>query len=303
MKAYNRTLIGLGTYGNLPFTKLAVQSVRATVTDPHLLVIVGQPDDAATLDWLRAEGIAHQRHAANLGYPAAFNDLHDAAWTGGWHQLIVIGNDVVVYPDAINSLMAYAAAQPVDWIAGWEISPEMLIREHPDTRRWFRGDAHVFTDFDQRPWDAHQPRPDWTVNSRRESLCFNSLLLFKRRVFEQLGYMDANFFPVYFSDNDYWFRLRQTDLRACALSAGRHFHFGSRTLHQGVGGSSSRNFEANRAYYLAKWGGNPGQEQWTTPFNGNPQWAHERYARALRITTRVEEAGLAESWRQNTRPE
>jgi len=82
---------------------------------------------------------------------------------------------------------------------------------------------------------------------------------------QAVGYYDESFYPAYYEDTDYAYRMR-----LCGFP--RHnvhvetTHVGSATIkaapHLNVGRSG--------AYYHAKWGGAPGHERWRQPFDGNP---------------------------------
>ena len=76
----------------------------------------------------------------------------------------------------------------------------------------------------------------------------------------KVGYTDVAFYPAYFVDNDYARRMVNTGVRSCCLSSSRFFHFWSRTIKQGSGGSTNRYFNNNAQYYEEKWGGPFGQE-------------------------------------------
>lgn len=87
--------------------------------------------------------------------------------------------------------------------------------------------------------------------------------------FAKIGPFDENFFPAYFEDNDYHYRIKLANLKAVATTAASYYHYGSQTQnaspeHPVVPG---KQFEANRDYYKKKWGGVPGAEMFTRPFN------------------------------------
>jgi GT2 family glycosyltransferase len=89
-------------------------------------------------------------------------------------------------------------------------------------------------------------------------------------VYDTIGYVDVNFYPAYYSDNDYARRGVNAGLApvACTLVNAYYFHFWSRTIHQGSGGSNSRFFNQNRQFYITKWGNDFGSEKFTIPFGG-----------------------------------
>lgn len=64
----------------------------------------------------------------------------------------------------------------------------------------------------------------------------------------------------YFIDNDLAMRIHKSGMKCCTVVSARFFHFWSRTIHQGSGGSTNKFFELNKSFYVSKWGGLPGQE-------------------------------------------
>jgi GT2 family glycosyltransferase len=91
------------------------------------------------------------------------------------------------------------------------------------------------------------------------------------KFFNRVGRFDENFWPAYYEDNDYHYRMRLTGYDAHYVAGPSYFHAGSATL-----GSFDflrkmmhhHNFSKNTDYYVAKWGGMPHEEQFTRPFNG-----------------------------------
>lgn len=252
--------LGMVTFGNLPFTQLALNEIRRTTRHPlDLCVIVGQPGDTATETWLRSERIPHLVHERNLGFPASINDIYDAVFRGPPEQrsdaLILAGNDIVPYPNAVDALIECAETTDWEWICSSQLDARSLVQFHPEAGRYFEGATFRFTDFTARPWELHSDvrPPSIEAGALRD---VRNLCLFKRSVFDALGYADVNFWPGgYFEDNDYCVRAHRAGVRACTLPHSAYFHFWSRTIHQGNGSTTSTHFNRNAAYYAQKWGG------------------------------------------------
>ncbi len=299
-----KTLLGIVTFGNLPFTQLAINGIREQVIQAgHFLDIfgiVGKPGDSETQEWFFKNGVASLRHGANHGFPASLNDIMDQAFRNGhmdggpagppylgrYDNLILMGNDVVPYPGALDAMMECAATTDWEWICASQYDVKSLVRDHPETARFFDGPDFKFTDFAARPWDAHGGQfirpPGISPNSKAD---VRNLCLFKRSVFEKLGYADVNFWPGgYFEDNDYCRRADLAGIRGCTLDHAAYFHFWSRTIKQGDGTKAAQ-FERNRQYYTEKWGGPVGGET-------VPRSIHN----LIRIPTRASEADIIKHW-------
>jgi hypothetical protein len=87
----------------------------------------------------------------------------------------------------------------------------------------------------------------------------------------RVGYFDETFYPAYFEDSDYEWR--------CHLAGVIRTELTPTVEHVGYATSKALNDQltqhfawqrANHEYYLRKWGGTVGQEQYMQPFNGTP---------------------------------
>ena len=265
------TLIGMVTFGNLPFTKLTVRSIRETVTKPHeIFCVVGKPTDTETEAWLKAEGIPFVKHNYNWGFPYSVNDIYDYAWKeNNFDNLVIIGNDVIAYPYAIDSMIEIADTTDNEWVCAREYDVRSLTKDYPQTGGYFNGTLLKFEDFDTRPWEVFKGYSEEIDISPTMALSdVHNLALFKKSVFEKVGYIDVNFYPAYYEDNDYVRRAIRAGIKSCTLDNAFYFHFWSRTIHQGSGGSNNRYFTLNRNFYIIKWGGDFGAEKYEVPFNG-----------------------------------
>jgi GT2 family glycosyltransferase len=89
-------------------------------------------------------------------------------------------------------------------------------------------------------------------------------------LFNRVGKFDENFWPAYYEDNDYHYRMKLLGLPTAYVAEPSYFHQVSATItkfdyfrkmmHH-------HNFRKNTAYYTQKWGGLPHNEQFTEPFS------------------------------------
>lgn len=90
---------------------------------------------------------------------------------------------------------------------------------------------------------------------------------------ESVGYYDERFFPAYYEDNDMHRRIRLSGREIACIDAAYN-HVGSSTLKHYTPEELERHhayFRSNTAYYIEKWGGLPGHEVFTHPFNGEAE--------------------------------
>lgn len=295
------TLIGMVTFGNLEFTKLAIQGIKDTVTKPYMIFcVVGKPQDVATAEWLSSQNIPHVWHTMNYGFPYSVNDIYDFAWKqNNFDNLIIIGNDVIPYPYAIDSLIEVADTTDNAWVCAQEYDVKTLCRDFPEAKKYFHGNSYQFLDFETAtPWRMANKfrKPDITISDAGLSDVHN-LALFKKEVMDKIGYIDVNFYPAYYEDNDYVRRAIHANLKSCRVTNAVYFHFWSRTIHQGSGGSTNSYFEMNRNFYITKWGGDFGNEKYTTPFDGQVyHFANADNQPTINIQSRDNELDIVKWW-------
>lgn len=309
--SYNpfRTLIGIVTFGNANFTRLAVQEIRKTVKEPYeLLLVIGLPGDLDTLALANEMQVPFVTHHQNKGFPASINDLYQTVDTEGQHNLIVMGNDVVPYPGAIDNMIRLANQSEWEWICSSQFDARSLCDRYPEARQFFSGPSLVFSAFDQRPWDLHLPAFEKEMETRIHDIevdCIKdvrNLCLFKRSVFDKIGFADVNFWPGgYFEDNDYCHRALLAGVKACGLPRSAYFHFWSRTIHQGTGKSANDfYFARNSEFYRTKWGGGFGEEKYALPFDGKPHVLESgvQLEPQINIQSRTLERFIIDHWRK-----
>lgn len=87
-----------------------------------------------------------------------------------------------------------------------------------------------------------------------------------KRCYETVGLFDNRFYPAYFEDNDYCYRMRLAGMKQIKTDFLNPVIFrNSMTIAKNP--ELNKNFEDNRLYYVTKWGGQPSKEQYKTPFN------------------------------------
>lgn len=295
-----KTFVGIVTFGNLEFTKLAVQSVRETATKPvDICVIIGKPGDDQTRQYCADNNLPHIVHDVNKGFPASLNDLYD--WGFGYWDYdayIAMGNDVIAYPHAIDSLIEVAETTDYEWVCAREYSVKELVKDFPHTRKYFQGENLKFTDFNSKPWLEFNKYSNQSTFDSIGLSDVHNLCLFSRSVFDKIGYVDVNFYPAYFEDNDYVRRAINAGIKSCTVTNAFYFHFWSRTIHQGSGGSTDKHHVKNEDFYRTKWNGDVGQELNLLPFNGNDyNLTNEIQLKgSLKIDSRENEDAIINYW-------
>ena len=266
-----KTFIGLVTFGNLPFSKLTYQSILDTVESPYqVCIVVGKPGDNETIQWANNLNLPHIVHDINYGFPYSINDMYDWGFSREYEAYIAIGNDVIAYKYAIDNMIKVAETTDYEWICAREVSVKDLCKSYPEIQSYFSGGNFIFNDFTARPWEVFKGYGLNTACDEGGLSDVHNLALYTKSAIDKLGYVDVNYYPAYYEDNDYARRGVLTGVKSTTLDKTYYFHFWSRTIKQESGGSTGDQFRNNRKYYKDKWGGDFGSEKFDIPFNGQP---------------------------------
>jgi GT2 family glycosyltransferase len=109
------------------------------------------------------------------------------------------------------------------------------------------------------------------INQNPDIHFFNSLqnwcsFILSVDLWEELGKFDETFFPAYFEDNDWCYRMRLTNKERLNTSFLNPLVYRN-SMSIAKEPSLNNSFNINKEYYAKKWGGYPNEETFTTPFN------------------------------------
>lgn len=172
----------------------------------------------------------------NIGVAAAWNMFLNQAAQDEIDLLFIVNDDVTFEPGSFwNAVHAWEESRPEDAVL---MTAHTSIAEE----QFYPGMA----DF----------------------CCF---ALNPKEAIQRIGYFDSeNFHPAYYEDNDYLYRVKLSEYEYYLYGGLKVHHEGSKT--QFWNGEERRvvsheAFRANQQRYIQKWGGLPGSEKYTTPFN------------------------------------
>lgn len=92
------------------------------------------------------------------------------------------------------------------------------------------------------------------------------IFILPEKTFLKVGDFDETFFPAYYEDNDYAYRMKLLDMNITHDSYLSPFIFRkSMTIQKNW--DLNKDYDKNKNYYIEKWGGEPGKEIFKTPFD------------------------------------
>ncbi len=89
--------------------------------------------------------------------------------------------------------------------------------------------------------------------------------MFNKAFYYSVGPVEEMFYPIYFDDMDYLYRMRLMNKVVTILLDSVVNH----TSTDKTGQPHTLNVVPNEAKYIKKWGGKPLEEKWTVPYNGD----------------------------------
>jgi GT2 family glycosyltransferase len=240
------------------YTIHCMDSIAANKCDiPFEVLIVNQASTDQTINKATDFGGRKMPGRVHL-----INNEKNTGCGGGWNQgvewglerafthFIIANNDILVGPNAIQAMYTRMKREPAVLLC----SAVDVIREVPVPQ--FVLDETK--DVNKKP-DTEAPHPNFS--------CF----MINRECVEKVGMFDEGFFPAYFEDNDFHYRLKLAGGNDCAIAntTAVFIHYGSRTQNQNAGAPivPGEMFQKNRGYFITKWGGEPTREKFTHPFN------------------------------------
>jgi len=151
---------------------------------------------------------------------------------------------------------------------GFSGSINQIVKQNTDCPYW------CILSVDWHPKPGHLKRlanrllEPFTAILCDESQNGYSAMAFNPKLLYEVGYLDENFFPAYYEDNDHRYRMKLKGLEWEYFPL-EYEHIVSATIKRdpALMAKNQKTFKENGRYYIEKWGGLPGQETYLTPFD------------------------------------
>lgn len=215
---------------------------------PYLLILLdnnSRPETKEQLEYLKKwDNVVYLDNSYNMGVAPSWNLGCEIAFQHESIEYVLIANnDIEYHPDCIDKMVKVMKNDKYALVTAMDVARDCSTPEDLKTME----NKH-------KPYEVDEP----------EFSCF----MIKRDTWNTIGKFDEKFYPAYYEDNDYHYRIKLAGKRGVKTSTALYFHWGSRTLKElpDVGSVINAMFLQNEAYFVEKWGGKPGEETYTTPF-------------------------------------
>lgn len=266
------------------YTKPCIDSIKTKYSHRILVIDNGSTDqtqEEATK--LVSEKFIYQRNDTAWCCSKSWNFGVKNGIDWGADYFLVLNNDILLHPETIDRLVERLEAAkrklvalPVELSLAQRFNPEINIAV-PTGPEVFESELLAMVTAMNIRGECEKPKDIFAKDARSYELAaesehpdFSAFMLTKAG-YEKIGDFDEQFVPCYFEDNDYHYRVNLAGLKAITLPTAIYYHFGSKTQTEALGEgktvSTHATFNNNRAYFMSKWGGMPGQERFKKPFN------------------------------------
>lgn len=266
----------IGTFRNLNYLKLAVESVRkySHFKDAPFLIHSDESNDDGTNEWLR-----ENEDRYNLSPIIA--DVHPSG----------IGTSMNVCADLVETEYINFLHSDFYVTPNWDLELLKVHEKYPNEKLWvnsFRIEPNMFNNPSDRPGTHFVPKeafgayhddfkPEMMIEYAKQIAEANDFEipkgegvsgLVKKTVWDETGGNDDRFAPTSYDDYDLFWRMLQNDVRFILPTKSIVWHFGARGSHrleENEGKTSERQSKherINAQKFYEKWGGLPDFDQW-----------------------------------------
>ncbi len=246
----HKTSIIILSYNTLELLQLCIESIRTyTEAGTYEIIVVENASEDGSAAWLRAqEDLVCIYNEENQGFPKGCNQgLKIASGT----ELLLLNSDVIVTKDWLENMRrALYSASSVGAVS--------CVTNSCSNRQQIEVPYKTIEDMQAFAAGYNTSNPAlWEKRTTLVGFCY----LFKREVFEKVGFLDERFSPGNFEDDDYSLRILQQgyDLLVCRDTFIHHFGhasfmkgYGEQDLEEKLKRSNAL-VERNHALLQDKW--------------------------------------------------
>jgi GT2 family glycosyltransferase len=252
---------------NLEMTQAALQDCLAQSLPDVAVLLIDQgstPENHERVwEWQDPRVYLWTHQPPLLSLAATWNQALRFVWEQGNHEALVVNNDVRLAPWTYELLLE-AQQKTVAWFISavsvqQQAQLDLYLEQGRAQATRSLGEVTESRKDGVRPEGYSYGGPDFSCYLITQEC---------HRWFQ----FDESFIPAYHEDNDYHRRLQLAGFGDKIFGVNLPFlHYGSATINRSEKAKAAwaPKFAACQAYYVSKWGGLPGHETFTYPFDAN----------------------------------
>ncbi len=239
------TSIVILTYNKLDYTKLCIDSIRTyTKAGSYEIIIVDNASTDGTVEWLKSQpDIRCILNTENLGFPKGCNQGMEIA---KGTEILLLNNDTIVTKDWLTNLKKALYSDEKIGAVGPVTNCSVNYQDievgykNVDEMQMFAANYN------------HTNARQWEEKVKLIGFC----ILFKRSVLDCIGFLDEQFSPGNYEDDDYCFRMITAGYKILLCNDTFIHHFGNTSfVYNEAYGELLRR---NEKKFVQKWGFNAG---------------------------------------------
>lgn len=265
------------------YTKPCLDSIKSKYNFDILLI-----DNASTDNTLKEANDYITSNQRQLLYITNEESLSCAqSWNTGvkygmqraYTHFLILNNDILLHPEAIDRMIERFELSKNKFVAiKQEVRYATETKSYElsnDVEKIYESEVLMLVSCMDVKGECLDPQDVIIKNLEDKIGCpesenphFSAFMINKQTI-EKIGYFDEEFFPAYFEDNSYHYRIKLAEKKAICLPTALFYHYGSGTQNEALNHPvvSGDAFDRNRMKYIKMWGGLPGSEQYKTKYN------------------------------------
>jgi len=221
--------------------RTCLKSIKAQTEPPYEIIVVDNGSQDESLELCYREQVKIISFPTNRGTVEACNaGLRIASG----EALLLLNNDTVATKDWLKNMLRCLYSDERIGIVGPKTN-------YASGRQRIKEAFTSIADMESR-YNRVNPAK-WQEVKRIVGLCF----LFKRELLEKVGYLDEQFSPGHYEDDDYCYRARQAGYKLMIAGDVFLYHKGSVSFKQMYKHELKELVQANKQKFIAKWSVDP----------------------------------------------
>ncbi|WP_238162656.1 glycosyltransferase family 2 protein [Cohnella sp. AR92] len=238
---FEGTSIIIPTFNQVDMLKQCVESIMDNTDLPYEIIVVDNASTDGTEGYLRGLGgqVRYRVLESNKGFSGAINR---GMMMAKGDTVLLLNNDTLATERWLDNLL--------DCLR----SDERIGMVGPVTN-YISGDQQIkvpYTDIKDMPAFAREYNTPNSAKWRRTDRLVGFCLLFRRSLFQEVGYFDEGFELGNFEDDDFNIRVRMTGRSLVVAEDTFIHHYGSVSM-KALGDRFKQVNDKNEHYYMDKW--------------------------------------------------